>query len=232
MTWRVAKSLLTLRGQINGMYPSRSKISDGTIGDAKHASRSSDHNPWIKDGKTGVVSAIDFTHDPKSGCDMYRIAEGMRVARDPRVKYVIANRQIFSSVQNPWQWRKYTGSNPHTTHVHISVHSEKKLYDNTEGWTLSGAVKPPAAAAAPGTTRRSVLRRGMQGADVKTVQAILGITADGRFGPKTETAVKKFQDKSGAGLASDGIVGPKTWTELDKVEQHHTGDKVGDVLED
>ena len=38
--------------------------------------------------------------------------------------------------------------------------------------------------------------------------------ADGKFGAKTETAVKQFQ--TSVGLKADGIVGPKTWEELDK----------------
>src|SRR5215472_9581086 len=61
--WRVAKSLARLRTQINDAFPQRSKSSDGTIGDAAHASRSSDHNPWIVDDGIGVVSAFDVTHD-------------------------------------------------------------------------------------------------------------------------------------------------------------------------
>ncbi|HKV33547.1 MAG TPA: hypothetical protein VJP89_04485, partial [Pyrinomonadaceae bacterium] len=61
MAWRVAKSLLRLREQINELAPNRSKASDGTIGDAAHASRKSDHNPWVKDGSIGVVTAMDIT---------------------------------------------------------------------------------------------------------------------------------------------------------------------------
>ena len=72
MAWRVAKSLLKLRDQINAHAPKRSKKSDGYIGDAAHASRSSDHNPWVKDGKMGVVTAADFTHDPAGGFDAER----------------------------------------------------------------------------------------------------------------------------------------------------------------
>src|SRR5215212_9158416 len=35
-SWRAAKSLLTLRTQINQKAPNRNKASDGTIGDARH----------------------------------------------------------------------------------------------------------------------------------------------------------------------------------------------------
>ena len=40
----------------------------------------------------------------------------------------------------------------------------------------------------------------------------LGLTVDGVFGPKLETAVKQFQQ--GAGSTVDGIVGPATWAAL------------------
>jgi hypothetical protein len=57
-----------------------------------------------------------------------------------------------------------------------------------------------------------VLKRGSTGPDVVALQNILGIEADGSFGPKTEAAVKAFQ--SFHGLIADGVVGPKTWAEL------------------
>src|SRR5688500_3284745 len=66
--WRVAKSLLTLRDEVNQAAPQRSKASDGTIGDAAHCRRQSDHNPWVRDGNIGVVTAMDITDDPTHGC--------------------------------------------------------------------------------------------------------------------------------------------------------------------
>ena len=136
MAWRLAKSLETFRSQVNAQYPTRSKVSDGTIGDAKHARSSSDHNPWVKDGKMGVVTAIDITHDPDSGVDTWLMADRLRVHQDPRIKYVISNGRIFSSVQSPWRWRTYTGANKHSRHIHISVLPDKAKYDSTEPWKL------------------------------------------------------------------------------------------------
>jgi peptidoglycan hydrolase-like protein with peptidoglycan-binding domain len=40
------------------------------------------------------------------------------------------------------------------------------------------------------------------------MQAVLGVTADGDFGPGTERAVKAWQTSKG--LTADGVVGPKT----------------------
>jgi hypothetical protein len=138
--WRVAKSLLTLREQVNQRAPRRNKASDGTIGDARHCQRTSDHNPWVRDGSTGVVTAMDITHDPRGGCDANTLAEAIRANRDPRVKYIIWNRRIANSAAigatPAWAWRRYTGENPHTAHVHISVKPDKANYDSTADWTI------------------------------------------------------------------------------------------------
>jgi putative chitinase len=72
---------------------------------------------------------------------------------------------------------------------------------------------PPAAAAAPaGVDMTAVIRVGSRGETVKAVQAKLGLTADGAFGPGTERAVKAWQAANG--LTADGIVGPKTLARL------------------
>lgn len=136
--WRVAKSLDRLLAQINELAPNRNKASDGSIGDASHQTRDSDHNPWVTDGNLGVVTARDFTHDPANGCDCQKIADAIVAARDPRVKYLIWNRKICNSKVSPWKWRRYTGSNPHTKHIHISVLPQKSKYDDESNWDLTG----------------------------------------------------------------------------------------------
>lgn len=57
-----------------------------------------------------------------------------------------------------------------------------------------------------------LLKVGSKGEDVKKLQTKLGLTADGSFGPKTETAVKEWQTKNG--LKPDGIVGDTTWSKM------------------
>ena len=139
--WRLARAITALREEVNRQAPNRSKLSDGTIGDAAHRSRDSDHNPWIEDGSTGVVSAIDITHDAAGGCSAETLAQSLQSGRDPRVKYVIWNRRIMSSYAQggtaPWVWRSYSGSNPHTKHVHISLNADKSDYDSTAPWRIS-----------------------------------------------------------------------------------------------
>ena len=138
--WRVAKALLALRRQVDTKAPRRDKTSDGTIGDAAHATRSSDHNPWVLDGGAGVVTAMDVTHDPAHGCDAAALAESIRRSRDARVKYIIWNRRIANSSRvdgaAAWAWRAYTGTNPHSKHVHISVLPEKARFDSEVRWAI------------------------------------------------------------------------------------------------
>lgn len=134
--WRVARSLDALLRQVNAAAPNRSKKSDGGIGDAAHASRGSDHNPWVRDHGIGVVTARDFTHDPAGGCDAGALAQSLVDSRDPRIKYVIWNRQIASATTAPWTWRPYSGSNPHNHHVHVSVGSDKSVFDDERPWVV------------------------------------------------------------------------------------------------
>lgn len=141
MTWRTANSLTHLRDQVNAKWPNRSKASDGTIGNAEHQSRDSDHNPWVREGAVGIVTALDITHDPVHGVDSEAIANAIRLSQDSRVKYIISNRKIAASYgvhgEKAWTWRPYHGANPHNHHCHISVLPEKSHYDSTVDWKIS-----------------------------------------------------------------------------------------------
>jgi len=54
-----------------------------------------------------------------------------------------------------------------------------------------------------------LLKIGDQGQDVSHLQELLGMTADGDFGPGTKAKLVAFQKK--AGLYADGIAGRQTW---------------------
>lgn len=133
-SWRLATSLAVLRRQVDLMAPNRSKKSDGSRGDSAHAARKSDHNEDAR----GIVHAIDITHDPDNGCDAGALAEALRISRDKRISYVIWNRRIFSAQggtgRAAWKWRKYTGTNPHDKHVHVSVTARGE--DDPREWQI------------------------------------------------------------------------------------------------
>lgn len=204
MSWRVARSLDVLLGQLNARFPNRSKASDGSIGDAAHATRDSDHNPWYG---PGIVTARDFTHDPAGGLDGQWLADTLVRGRDPRIKYVIWNRRILDTRPEfqPWTWQPYTGINPHTHHVHLSVVAAPAC-DDPGLWMLDTAAPAPVT-----------LRYGMRHPDVLRLQTILTTRypayahwspVTDYFGDQTLAAVKEFQRRSG--LTVDGIVGPAT----------------------
>lgn len=140
MSYREAKATAKLLKQINRKFPNRDKSSDGWIGDPAHATRDSDHNPWVKDDDgVGVVTARDFTHDPKN-VDMGKVSERLRLSRDKRIKYVIFNGRMFSSYatsQYPsFTWRPYSGTNPHRTHMHLSLQPLQHLFDSIKRWRI------------------------------------------------------------------------------------------------
>ncbi len=54
-----------------------------------------------------------------------------------------------------------------------------------------------------------LITRGSKGIDVERIQRAVGVTVDGIFGAKTETAVKEYQKRHG--LKVDGVVGENTW---------------------
>ena len=211
MSWRLSESLKTLRAQLNEMFPNRSKVSDGSIGDEKHSSRTSDHNPNEK----GVVCAVDITFDDNPsdgiGIDCHELAKVLIRNKDPRIKYIIWNRQICSSKVSAWQWRPYTGTNAHKHHLHISVDASAKLYDDAGKWKLDfesvPSVKP--------TPSLELLKLGSKGEAVKVLQTALRREGylfeseiDGIFGAKTKEVVTAFQNEKH--LTADGIVGAAT----------------------
>jgi hypothetical protein len=95
--------------QATKLWPKRKKSSDGLLPSAAHLKQNpnSDHN-------TGL--AADLTHDPKNGVDCKKLFEQLK--KDKRVKYLIFNKKIWIRGRGE---KAYTGSNPHRTHLHISI---------------------------------------------------------------------------------------------------------------
>jgi hypothetical protein len=119
MKTRLSKSVIQFREQADDAYPDRDRRSDGTIGDARHATAKSDHNPCVR---TGFVRAFDLdaSLDGKDATAHY-LADQIRInaKSDKRIAYVIFNKRIASK-RTLWRWVKYRGTNPHIKHIHIS----------------------------------------------------------------------------------------------------------------
>lgn len=204
MSWRLAKSLGVLGGQVDQLAPNRSKRSDGTIGDTAHAARRSDHNP----DEQGIVRARDITHDPDKGADMRKVTEQLRISKDARIKYVIFDGRMFSSYSNSrrqaWEWGEYTGSNPHKSHAHISV-VPTATADQIDRWAIEGGEDT------------MTITQGARGQFVGAWQAALNIAAvrngimsdvfpldtDDVYGADTTAAVKAYQTAANLPVTGD-----------------------------
>jgi hypothetical protein len=160
----------------------------------------------------GVVRARDIT---AQGIDAAWLAEYLRAVGgrgDRRLRnggYVIFNRRItkpdFSG------WKVYTGTSPHTAHIHVSFSRDQAGFDSTDGWGIAG-VRVLRLTAPP-----------MQGDDVREVQRVLkawyrlpATFVDGVFGDETVRFVKRAQISTPPqpALEADGIVGELTRTKL------------------
>ena len=109
---KATPAAISVLRQATALKPLRKKASDGLLPSAAHLKQSptSDHN-------TGY--AVDLTHDPKNGIDCADIFEKLK--NDKRVKYLIFQGKIWSKEKAKQGNRKYTGSNPHNKHLHISI---------------------------------------------------------------------------------------------------------------
>jgi hypothetical protein len=115
---RLSKSAVQLREQIDDCFPDRDRASDGWIGDSKHASRKSDHNPDAQ----GWVRALDIDSnlDRAKGTSVYLADQLREYAKSTRrIAYIIHMGKICSR-KSFWRWVKYTGFNKHTAHIHVS----------------------------------------------------------------------------------------------------------------
>lgn len=112
--------------------------------------------------------------------------------------------------------------NGETCECSKGVQYSKTLNQKWEMWgvpaCVSGDIPEPVP---PDPDKKPTLRKGDQGAYVTLAQTELlqrgydlgSYGADGKFGAKTEAAVKAFQRDWG--LVQDGVIGTKTWAMLD-----------------
>jgi hypothetical protein len=126
---RLSKAAIQLREQFDDTYADRDRSSDGWIGDKRHQSRPSDHNPddqnWVR--------AIDISRDlsGKAKPDLMpdlidQVRQLCKSGSEKRISYIIFDGFIYSA-KFRFIKRKYTGANKHTKHAHFSF---KKTADN------------------------------------------------------------------------------------------------------
>ncbi len=221
----LAPSLVRCRSELNARWPSRDRRTDGWIGDTTHKESGrpenggSDHNPNYRE----LVDAIDIDVD---GIDCPAVVA--LLIRHPSVNYVIWNRIIWSR-SHGFVARRYTGSNPHIDHIHVSILQTVAAENSTVAWGIATTVVVvPVVQPNPGPTELSWAQRLYRAMPVlrqstavrgsaRKLQALLnldgaGLTVDGGFGPKTLAAVRGYQQRHG--LTVDGVVGAKTWGSL------------------
>jgi len=115
-------NMLSFRERVNKAFPGRNRVpaKEGTWGDKPHQTHGSAHN-------TG--DAVDITHDPgSSGASGTAIAE--MAIKDPNVKNVIFNRQIWTRSSGKWspfvgKYKSGRAKDPHTDHVHIEFYARR-----------------------------------------------------------------------------------------------------------
>lgn len=147
--WRNCLASLVLLKEVNEKYPNRSKVMDGTIGDEAHASRKSDHNPWIKDANgIGVVRARDIDvglskSNPKAMTELVEQMVAIAKQGDARFwngGYIIFKGKIYSEISG-FKPRDYHGSNPHTAHAHFSFSRSPLGYDDEGSFGVAKSSK-------------------------------------------------------------------------------------------
>jgi len=161
-------------------------------------------------------------------------ARGGVMARRFGISYIIWNHKVWKEYRPERGWTAYTGSVPHTDHVHLSFSWDGAM-KRTSWWTGTanrvvdlGPCRVYAGQFAPLRTRIrtapcptslpkapvSIYRvavYGQSSAQIKVAQKLLGVTADGAFGPATFSRVVTWQRGR---VPVTGALDKATWRRL------------------
>ena len=141
------------------------------------------------------------------------------MARRFGIMYIIWNRKMWRAYDPGRGWAPYTGSAPHTDHIHFSF-SWDGAYGRSSWWTgqpltvvggRPGAPLPTTPPTTPSATY-SVLIQWATGADVVLAQKALQVTADGVFGPQTLAALIAWQRAQS--IPASGKLDAATWARM------------------
>ena len=143
------------------------------------------------------------------------------MARRFGINYIIWNKKMWRAYAPERGWAAYTGSSPHTDHIHFTF-TWDGAYKRTSWWTgravttvdAGPAPASPSPTANPTTPSSvyAVLVQGSRGADVALAQKVIGVEADGQFGPLTLAALKTWQAKNGVPVT--GTLDAGTWAKM------------------
>ena len=152
-------------------------------------------------------------------------------ARRLGVMYLIWNKKTWRAYAPERGWQPYTGTNPHTDHIHTSLTWDGAT-KSTSWWTgralttrdlgpcpvYAGSPAPIRTARRTGACGATVTAPaspyalfvpGQTHATIAVAQRALGVTADGAFGYGTRNAVLAYQ--AIVGLPRTGVLDKATW---------------------
>lgn len=142
--------LVALADEFDQVGDDRDTASDGSIGDAAHQNRSSNHNrddtsaetPQTDSDGEPDIRAIDVDKSGpwRNGFTMQQgvdlIVSRCRSGAEDRLVEVIYNKKCWYR-SNGWKEQTYTGSNPHTEHAHFGAKADTgKLENDTRPWGI------------------------------------------------------------------------------------------------
>ena len=156
------------------------------------------------------------------------------MARRFGISYIIWNRKIWGEYAPNRGWAVYTGTVPHTDHVHFSFSWDGAM-KRTSWWTgrattvadlgpcrvyagqfapLYGGIRTracPALRVAPVSVYQVAIL-GQKGTHIAVAQRVLGVKADGQFGAATFWKLLTWQSR--AGVPVTGVLDKATWRRM------------------
>ncbi len=171
-------------------YMRNTPVNPGAVNISKARSIKSAWGPWFNDLSTWAKTTDDdVLNDARSRRNAFNLANAKGPAGVAQVQHVLATGLTSEEIAGKPRPIINTSTGKVTTPKSVSV--------SNAGISSLGAHK--------------TIRQGSPVSDdVREWQRILGVTADGKFGPATTAATRKWQ--SAHGLTADGVVGPKSWS--------------------